>query len=148
MWIVVADGSTARILEGPGPIGTLNEVTDLSHEESRLKNRDFDTDRPGRSMDDVGLGKTRKAKSAYEPEETPKQKEKQRFAREIAQILEEGRLNGEFEKIALISPPKFLGMLRKALGKPTTDCVVQEVTKDLTGADTEAIQDNLTRFHS
>ena len=51
------------------------------------------------------------------------------FARRIAMLLEEGRRVGEFDRLVVMAPPAFLGLLREALPQSLRSIVVAEVAK-------------------
>lgn len=146
MWVVVADACDARIFETPSPMGELKQLEELTHQASRLKNQDFDTDGPGRVKQNRGKGGNENARTSYERKEQPKEREKKKFAKEIAKRLENGRNSGKFDRVSLIASPKFLGMLRGALTKSTHNCVVEEISKDLTSAEPSKIKEHLSRF--
>jgi protein required for attachment to host cells len=133
-WAVVANSARARIyaLERRG--AALQELTDLIHAEARLKGHELETDRPGRSFDSAGQGR-----HAMEPSLDPRKEEAARFAREVAEQLESGYHAHRFEKLCVIAPPTFLGLLRQALDTPISRAVVGELDKDLTHEGTDRI---------
>lgn len=125
-WILVSNRSHARLFESIWPDKSLKRLKDIPHPQGQLKNRDINTDRPGRSFDSVGQG--RHAMSAkLEPVEYIAQK----FALDLAELLNEGRMSKAYDKLVLIAEPKFLGFLRMALDKNTAYLVTQSVDKDL-----------------
>jgi len=62
-------------------------------------------------------------------------KAKKDFTHYIASLLNNSSLAHEFQRLVLITPPKFLGSLRSMLTKGTIELVVKEIKKDLTGTD-------------
>ena len=56
-WIVVAESARARIFTMSGIGGKLQEITDLSHPESRLHDTELSSDLPGRTFDIQGQGR-------------------------------------------------------------------------------------------
>ncbi len=134
-WIVVAESARARIFIMPGIGGKLQEVTDLSHPESRLHDTELSSDLPGRTFDSQGQGRHR-----MEPTTDPKEREARAFAAEIARHIERGRNEGNFDALVLIAPPKFLGRLRAELTKPARDTLVGELDKNLVEADTKTLE--------
>jgi protein required for attachment to host cells len=60
------------------------------------------------------------------------------FARELADVLRQGRNDHRFTKLVLVAEPRFLGMLREALDDTTAGMVAGTVTKDLANV---ALQD-------
>ncbi len=134
-WIVVAESARARIFTMSGIGGKLQEITDLSHPESRLHDTELSSDLPGRTFDIQGQGR-----HGMEPATDPKEREAQAFAAEIARHIERGRHEGNFDGLVLIAPPKFLGRLRADLTKPARDALVGELDKNLVEADTKTLQ--------
>ena len=134
-WIVVAESARARIFTMSGIAGKLQEVTDLSHPESRLHDTELSSDLPGRTFDIQGQGR-----HAMEPATDPKEREAQAFATEIARHIERGRHEGNFDALVLVAPPKFLGRLRAELTKPARDTLVGELDKNLVEADTKTLE--------
>jgi protein required for attachment to host cells len=53
------------------------------------------------------------------------------FAKRIGDYLEKARTDHRFESLVLIAPPKFLGTLRKELGKEVRKLVAGEMPKGL-----------------
>ncbi len=54
----------------------------------------------------------------------------QRFAAELAERLEAGRVAGTFQRLILVAPPHFLGLLRESLDAPTRAMVHTSLDKD------------------
>ena len=123
--IVVADASRARIFTTDSPKGDFQEVNTLINPEGRLHDGDLTTDRPGRQADSMNSGR-----SAMEEHSEPKEVEAQKFARELAENLENARSQGELEKLYIAAPPKFLGELRKHLKPELKAAVAEEIGKD------------------
>jgi len=129
IWAVVADRSRARILAAPWPDATSwEEVRDLVHGEGELTPQEIDTDRPGSFASPRGGYHTGEDRKDFRHQSA------EHFATEIVGVLESGRLAGEFGKLALVSPPLFLGVLRKELSGPLEQMVVLELHKDYTHA--------------
>jgi protein required for attachment to host cells len=125
-WILVADRARARLF-APSPDGAaLNVLQDFINPEGRKPEDAYSYDRPPRSMDSVGP-----ARHAIEPQTTAEEKVALRFAQELNEVLEQGRVNHRYERLILAAPPKFLGTLQNAMGKQVRSCVVGQVDKDL-----------------
>lgn len=133
-WVVVAESARARIFFLPEAGGKVTEVADLSHPEARLHDTELASDAPGRSFDSHGQGR-----HGMEPPTAPKDREAQLFAGEIARFVDEGLNEGRFESLVLMAPPKFLGLLRRALGSAARRSVAAEIDKNRLGADEETI---------
>ncbi|HEX6319867.1 MAG TPA: host attachment protein [Burkholderiales bacterium] len=138
MWIVVADSSACRLFEVSAPAGPLQELEALSHPEGRLREQDLVSDLPGRTFDSQGAGR-----HAKEVEVSPKKHEAIVFAGRIAERLEAGRTGNAFDKLALIAPPEFLGLLRDKLNPQLRALVLHEVDKNVSRLDPAAIRARL-----
>jgi protein required for attachment to host cells len=53
------------------------------------------------------------------------------FAKEIGRYLEQARTQHRYDELVIVAPPKFLGAVRKELGKEVEKLVVDELPKDL-----------------
>ena len=72
-----------------------------------------------------------------------KEHEIMEFAKIIGDLLDKARNSGKFDKLILMSPPAFLGTLRKCLSTETIKHVVSEIDKNLVKHDTNDIQAHL-----
>ncbi len=126
-WIVVADGARARFLLHEGIGKGLHPALPEEMRQDLPPNREIVTDKPGRWADAGGTGR-----SALAPTIDWHEFEKERFAHQVAKVLEAGRNQNLFDRLVLIAPPKTLGYLRDELNKPTRQMVYGELSKDLT----------------
>jgi len=62
----------------------------------------------------------------------PKEQEQIRFAKLIADRLEKGRVDNDFERLVVVAAPAFLGQLRANFGAPLSSLVSLEMDKDYT----------------
>lgn len=113
-WILIANATRARLLEQE-PHERLKELLCFTHPASRSKVGDLTTDRAGAERTDRSFGA-----SAYQPRTDAKQKEHQRFARELAVYLEQQAQAGAFGRIEVFASSPFLGELKAELGSATT----------------------------
>lgn len=125
-WIVVADGSHARILTNRGPGTGLTLMTEHDSPEARAHTAELGTDRPGRSQDSSGLG----GRHAMEPRIDWQRQEKERFVARLAAQLTEAR--DQFDALILVAPPRVMGELRRELDGHLKDKIAAELQKDLT----------------
>ena len=72
-------------------------------------------------------------------------KEKQKFATELAAVLEERFNNKEFERLVIAAPPEALGFIRSALSDKVKGAIRTELAKDLTKLTTPEIQAHLAK---
>jgi protein required for attachment to host cells len=133
-WVIVSHRAGARILEHKS--AKLSLVSEIDHEAGRLKDGEINTDRPGRSYDrGNGGGNERGAagpqRSAMSTEESAHEHVANMFARELADVLRQGRNDHRYARLVLVAEPRFLGMLRNALDDTTAGMVAATVGKDL-----------------
>jgi protein required for attachment to host cells len=139
-WILVADAARARLFSAPRPGGPLTPTREFQHDAARRSGREVNTDTMGRVHDRTGT-----SRHALEPETQHKTTESRRFARLLADYLEQKHREGEFDCLALIAAPAFLGELRSALGKwATPDVIVAEIPKDLVHSEEAQIRATLS----
>lgn len=104
-WILVADGSNARLFQTVDNDQPWRLARTLDREHSREK-----TDRSD-SHEDRG---------------------EHDFARLIVGELETQRHAGDFARLVIVAPPKFLGQLRGELKGPLEACVVRSQSAEYT----------------
>ena len=102
-WILVGDGSHARLFQSDDATKPWHLVRTLQREHSREKTGD--------SHEDAG---------------------EHGFARHLVGELETARQAGSFRRLVLVAPPKFLGQVRGELKAPLAACVVDSVDADYT----------------
>jgi protein required for attachment to host cells len=122
-WILIANRTGARIVDKQGR--ALSLVQELEHSRGRLRDREVDSDRQGRSS---ARGS---APHALSPAEGPHEHDARTFARVCADALRQGRLGGHYERLILVAEPRFLGLVRQALDDVTARMVSATVPKDL-----------------
>lgn len=131
-WILVAHQAGARVFANHGPGAGLELCEEIEHPEGRERDGEIDTDRPGRSFRKNSGDPSRAAMSRSEG---PHDRAVAGFARDLAERLQRGRTQNHFERLVLVAPPKFLGLLRASLDGPTQQLVVGSLDKDLAAAD-------------
>lgn len=141
-WMLIADASKARIysfykarlLQDPQP-KNLDLITELTHEKSRMKGIDLETDKMG----SYGFGK-------YEEATPPKLQEAETFAAQLAHHLEHGRKEDSYTDIILIAPPTFMGLLQKHLTAETHKLINKTIEKDYTYQTDQEFLKNLLHY--
>jgi protein required for attachment to host cells len=114
--VVIADDVRARMFRAEGLRGGLEEVATLTHPEARLHERDLVTDDPGQDV-------------------SPRGREADRFAREVAEWLEQAVNDGRFRHLVICAAPKMLGRLRQKMPVRVKHIVRLELSKDLSRLD-------------
>jgi protein required for attachment to host cells len=123
-WILIANRTGARVLDKQGAELTL--VTELSHTQGRLRDRELESDRHGRGQSSIGSGG-----HTFSTPESSHEHDAKAFAKEIAEHLRQQRMQSRFERLVLVAEPHFLGLVRQALDDVTARLVVATVPKDL-----------------
>ena len=138
-WVVVADGEKALFLRNEGD-GVHPYLQVFREEEiDNPPNREQAANRRGRQGD-----ANSPHKSAYEDTDW-KQLGKDRFAKDMADILYRGAHANKFDKLVIAADPSTLGNLRKELHKAVQEKVIAEIDKDLTNHDLDGIEQVLTQ---
>jgi protein required for attachment to host cells len=127
-WVLVADASRGRIFSIPDDNKPWQLERELEHPESRAKATDLTTDVPGRVKQSFGAG----SRPAMEDPTDPKEVEAQTFARTLATALEQGLNQNRFERLTLVAPPHFLGLLRGTVPDQVGKRIHQAINKDYT----------------
>lgn len=126
-WILAADGTRARIFETfDGK--EVHELQDMLNPHGRDAERDINTDAQGRW---TGGGQSRQAAHSYEPDVTPLKREEQRFSKRIGDFLDKASTEHRFDKLCVIAPPQFMGMLRENMGENAKKVIEEEIVKDI-----------------
>jgi protein required for attachment to host cells len=125
-WIIVANASQAKLYANTGPKKGLKLIKELKHPESREKASELVSDRPGQ-MHSPG-----NSHRASQPKSNPKTNEARHFAQELARELNHGRSSGQVERLILVAPPAFMGLINEKLDGPTANLVSDRFEKDYT----------------
>jgi len=127
-WILVAHDAGARVFANRGPGKGLELIEAIDHPEGRARDRDIVSDRPGRSFR-KDSGDPRRA--SMSGSQGPRDRVVSDFARALAGKLQHARVENRYERLVLVAPPRFLGLLRSSLDGPTAQLVIGSVDKDL-----------------
>ena len=129
-WLVIANAARARVLEETERLHDYVHVADLVHPQSRQKGTALASDRPGHAHAQGprhGLGGT-----SYVPHTDPREREHDRFARDVAQLLDNGVASHRCAGLVLVASSPFLGRLNSHLGPQARKAVVRMVDADYT----------------
>ncbi len=129
-WIVVANAARARLCEYDPRDGSLTELAGFVHAQGRQKGSDLGTDRPGHA--EKGQASVR---TSFEPHTELHAKEREHFAHELAQQLDDAVAQKRCPAVALIASNPFLGALKAQLGAAATKVLVATSPTDLTHCD-------------
>ncbi len=130
-WILVANASTAHLYRSPraklvNGAFSLDPIAEYGHPESRKKCADLKSDKCGHS----GHGTFVVATDA-------KEVEAEHFAKQLADKLEDGRVDNEFQDLIVAAPPQFHGRLHKHLNHQLNNMISVWIDKDYTKIENE-----------
>ncbi len=111
-WFLVANAARARLLSRKRN-EPLQLVRAFGHVESRAKS----------GKTDFG---------AFEPRMSPREKERHRFAHELARFIDHEAREGHFATLSVFAPSPFLGDLKHELGAATVHRLAAAEDLDLT----------------
>jgi protein required for attachment to host cells len=126
-WILIADSSRARIFEKKEHERHLEEVEDFVDNLGRATNHELRTDGRGRFY---GKGE-RDQGHAAEPAVSPVEHENELFAHTLTRYLDDARKAHRYNRLYLIAPPKFLGLIRGSLDDEVKKMIQGELQKDI-----------------
>lgn len=136
-WILVSNASSGKIFRNTGPNKGLEMVKEFEHPQSREKNANLVSDRPGHNP---GAGN---GHGSFVPATTPKEHEADVFALELARELDAGRVGNHFARLVLVAPPAFLGQLNRRLNDSVKGLVSDKLEKDYTRASDRELAQHL-----
>lgn len=142
-WLVVANAARARVLEVNEGRGAKQEPyvhrADLVHTQSRQKGSALGRGRPGHAEgSSPGL-----AGAAYMPRTDPREREHDRFAREVAQMLDLGVAEHRCAGLVLVASSPFLGHLKAHLGEQAKKALVRTLDADYTSLTDKQLAERL-----
>jgi protein required for attachment to host cells len=135
-WILAADSSRVRIFEEMDAQHHLREIQDFAHPAGHAQDRDLETDAKGRYF---GKGE-RVIGHTAEPNTDPVEHENELFSKSIGDFLDKARNEHRYDKLCVIAPPKFLGLLRQNMSKEAQKLVEEEIVKDVSWFDEKEIE--------
>lgn len=117
-WILVADGSRARLIQASSD-GLLHNLESFDDQRGRREPHELESDRSGQAAPGHSFEHT-----------DPQRHAQQRFARHVAEIV--NARQQDFDQLTLIAAPKTLGDLRHYLDRAVSEKVNLEINHDLT----------------
>jgi len=141
--VLVADGRKILFFRNHGDENQIDLRTE-AHDARRYQRKDGEikTDAPGMTKQGFGYGR-----STYE-EPDFHQQEEDRWVKDAADELKARVLRNDFDALAIVAPPKALGVLKDCLHKEVERRIVCTVNKEMTGRpipDIEALLNGHTR---
>lgn len=139
--VLVADGRKMLFFRNRGDEEQIDLRTEAHDQREELKDREIKSDAPGTVQQSFGYGR-----STYE-ETDFQQQEEDRWVKDAAEELKERALRNDFDALAIVAPPKALGVLRKCLHKEVEKRIVCTANKEMSGRpvpDIEALLETCT----
>jgi len=138
--VVVTGKAEACLYDAVGYETPLELVGRMDNETARQYDQELESDRPGRAFGRMGAGR-----HAMGGEHSPKRLSQKRFARSIADRIDQGRVANEFERVVVIAGPEMMGLLRAAVSDGVRSSIVAEIPKDLAQVDARTLQGYIPR---
>lgn len=130
--VLVADGRKMLFFRNRGDEGQIDLRTEAHDQREELKNRELRTDAPGTAAVAGSSG----GADVHRPmmEETDfQQQEEDRWIKDAAEELKRRALRNDYDALAVVAPPKALGVLRKCLHKEVEKRLICTVNKEMSG---------------
>ena len=124
--VMVADGKKLLFLRNHGDQNQIDLRTEAHDFRFDRKNREIKSDAPGLQGQSFGYGRPAMGETDFH------QQEEDRWAKDAADELKKRALRNDFEALAIIAPPRVLGVLRKAFHKEVERRIVRTVNKEMT----------------
>lgn len=145
IWILVSDSCRARLFSVASAHRPLVLRAEFEHAQSRAREQELVSDRPGRMSQSVAGGPHpgRGSRSAMEPGTPAKTVEHERFARTLTAELNTEFSRSAYARLVIAANPEFLGLLRDNLSEPLKKNLVASVNKDYTRLEATALAEQL-----
>ena len=127
MWIVIADGSRARIVAKRAGVEGYEVVATMDSPEAHEPSHLIGGERLGRSQESQYS-----ARHAIEPRHDPHQERLAAFVNSVAAFLNERAAGHDCDELILFAPARALGQLRRALDEAVVHKIRAQSPKDLT----------------
>lgn len=137
IWILIADGSRAKIFEK-----TKHDYLSIPGSEmtgNRMLDAEALSDKPGRTYSSHA-----NIRHSYEPKTSWHEHQKHDFAKQMSHYINKAHEKKEFEHLIIIAPSKVLGDLRNFLDKNVLSKIYSEIHKDITKLTDVQIKDFLS----
>ncbi len=136
--VFVTDGRKMLFLRNQGDENQIDLRTEEHDRREDRKDREIKTDAAGSQGQRWGDARPAMDETDFH------QQEDDRWVKEAADKLRTRALNNDFEALAIIAPPKALGVLRKELHKEVERRVVATFNKEMTDRPIPDIEDLLS----
>ena len=124
--VFVTDGRKLLFLRNHGDENQIDLRMEAFEEREDAPDRDIKTDAAGSSKQSNGFGRPALGETDFH------QLEEDRWAHSAAETVNKRVLTNDFDALAIIAPPKTLGILRKKLHKEAERRIVCQLPKEMT----------------
>lgn len=138
-WVLIANGSEARLFEKKNDPTLLSLIKEFSHQESRDKGNELASDRPGHFNGEI----SKAAHGSFTEATSPKQYEAERFAKILSDELDAARNKNRFKNLIVVSSPHFHGLLNGHMNENVAKMVDKHIEKDYTALKAEELLEKI-----
>jgi protein required for attachment to host cells len=124
--VLVADGKKVLFLRNHGDQNQIDLRTESHDARKDRKDHEIKTDAPGTNKQSMGYGRPAMDETDFH------QQEEDRWVKEAADELKKRALRNDYDALAVIAPPKALGVLKKCLHKEVQKRIVVTINKEMT----------------
>ncbi len=124
--VLVTDGRKTLFFRNQGDENQIDLRTEAFDEREDLSDGDMKSDAAGSSKQSFGFGRPALGEADFH------QLEEDRWAYAAADEINRRVLRNNFDALAIIAPPKTLGLIRKKLHKEAVRRLVTEIPKEMT----------------
>ncbi len=136
--VLVADGRKMLFFRNHGDENQIDLRTEAHDARKQRKDREIKSDAPGTVKQSFGFGHSTYEETDFE------QQEEDRWIQDAAEELKARALRNDFEALALVAPPRAMGVLKKGLHKEVERRIVCTVNKEMSGRPIPDIEALLT----
>ena len=124
--VLVADGKKLLLLRNHGDSQQIDLRTEAHDKRDDAMDRELKTDAPGTQAQSGGFGRPTMDEVDFH------QLEEDRWVKDAAEELKRRALRNDFDSLAIVAPPKALGVLRKELHKEVERRLVLTGNQEMT----------------
>lgn len=124
-WVLILNSNDCRIYQLSAEPSQLTLVKEIVHPESKLRDIELTSDKPGRYQ----AGNL--AHGAFSQPSDPKEIEIEDFSRQVAKELNEARNIQAYNYLIIVAPPHMNGLLFQHLNKHVKDLVTHNIKNDI-----------------
>jgi protein required for attachment to host cells len=125
--VLVIDGRKMLFFRNHGDQNQIDLRTEAHDEREDAYDRDLKTDAGGAKNNTGGIGRLGVDETDYH------QQEEDKWVKDAAEQLRMRALRNDFDALAIVAPPKALGVLRKELHKEVERRIVCTINKEMSG---------------